>query len=198
MAMDILARKQNRLPSLSSQCPVSLGDAKKQLEIADDDDSHNSYLIEAIEAAKEQIEIDTPYITTAQGVELLMDHFPRESAIRLPIRPVSSLVSVTYLDGSGDEQTLATDVAKLDRRGRNLVLQNGMQWPSGVSQVDAVVITVEAGYSDGCLPKLIKKAMLLQVGKWFEDRDMMFSAPDQQFDQAYQRLIRKMMRSSYP
>jgi len=187
----------NRATSTDTQ-PVSLADAKKQLEIAPDDDSHDCYLIEAIEAAREQFEIDTPYVTTPQEVELLLDCFPRGGLVRLPIRPVQSLVSVLYLDDDGAEQTMGVDVAALDRRGRSLVLRNGQQWPSGITQADSVVITVSAGYAQGEVPKLIKRAMCLQIGKWFEDRDMMFSVPDQQFDQAYQRLIRKMMRSTYP
>jgi uncharacterized phiE125 gp8 family phage protein len=179
--------------------PVTVADAKKQLEIASSDTSHDDHLTNAINAAREQFEQDTDYVPISQTFEVILDEFPRNRCpIALPVRPVTSLTSVAYMDGASSE-TLATSVADLDRRKRNLVLKYDQDWPSVERQNDCVVITLVAGYSAvSTVPRLIRQAILLQVAKWFEDRDMMTPATHEQFDVAYERIIRRLMRSSYP
>ena len=179
--------------------PVSVADAKKQLEIATTDTVHDVQLTNAIIAAREQVEQDTPYACISQTFEVILDQFPcGTDPIPLPIRPVTSLSSVTYMDGSTQE-TLATTVADLDRKKRNLVLKYNQEWPSVEAQADGIVITVVAGYPlQANVPRLIRQAILLQVAKWFEDRDMMTPWTHDNIDVAYERIIRRLMRSSYP
>ncbi|QDV86923.1 head-tail connector protein [Planctomycetes bacterium TBK1r] len=178
--------------------PVSVADAKKQLEIATDDTAHDDQLTELIAAATEQWEHDTQYVCVSSTYEYLLDCFPAGSrAIRLPVRPVTSLTSVTYLDGSSSE-TLATTVADLDRKKDFLALKYEQEWPSITTQTDAIVITFEAGYAASQCPRFIRRAILLQVAKWFEDRDMMLGQTEANFDIAYERIARKLGRSSYP
>jgi len=179
--------------------PVSVADAKKQLEIPSSLNDHDDQLADLIIAAREQVEHDTQYACVSQTFEYILDDFPHDgSAIELPRQPVTSLTSVSYQDGATTE-TLANSVADLDRQKRRLVLQYDQEWPSIEKQNDAVVITFVAGYaSQAAVPRLLRQAILLQVAKWFEDRDMMSMATVQQMDAAYELLIRRLMRSSYP
>ena len=179
--------------------PVSVADAKKQLEIPSDDTTHDDHLTDALIAAREQVEQDTPYACISQTYEAILDQFPcGRDPIPLPIRPITSLTSVTYMDETTQE-TLAASVADLDRRKRQLVLQYDQEWPSVVTQPDSIVITLVAGYaSQSTIPRLLRQAVLLQVSKWFEDRDMMISQTHANFDVAYERIIRRLMRASYP
>lgn len=199
MSTDLLLNARlNRTAGPTSQ-PVSVADARRQLNIAESDDSHDAELYEAIEAAREQVEFDTPYVTTEQTFEYILDGFPRScDKIMLPVRPVQTVDSITYEDETTTE-TLATTVYKLDQRKRAVVLKYDQEWPSITRQPDAVIITVTAGYATpSVVPRLIKRAILLQVAKWFEDRDMMWAVPEQQYDLAYERIIRRLMRASYP
>lgn len=179
--------------------PVSVADAKKQLEIPSSDDAHDEQLTDAIIAAREQVEKDTDYACISQTFELILDGFPSDDRpIWIPVRPVTSLTSVAYEDGA-TSLTLATSVADLDRRKRMLALKYDQEWPSIEQQTDAVVVTFVAGYaSQAAVPRLLRQAMLLQVGKWFEDRDMMIGGRYEDSDVAYERIIRRLMRSSYP
>lgn len=178
--------------------PVSVADAKKQLEIPSSDTAHDDQLTDVIVAAREQVERDTQYACISQTFELVMDCFPTDgSAIPLPVRPVTSLSSIAYQDGASSE-TLATSVADLDRQKRRIVLQYDQEWPSIEEQSDAVVITFVAGYaSQANVPRLLRQAILLQVGKWFEDRDMM-SNGGRFNDETYELILRRIMRASYP
>ena len=182
-----------------AQEPISVADAKKQLELSSADSTHDEALTEAIEAAREQFEKDTPWVPVSQTFELLLDAFPSGGAIELPVRPVTAISSITYADGSDAEATLSSSLYSLSRTGRFVLLAYDQEWPSIVSHPESVVITFVAGFpGQTAVPRLIKRALLLQVGKWFVDRDMMETQPEMQFDQAYERIIRRLMRASYP
>ncbi|MEM6365740.1 MAG: hypothetical protein AAF745_15025, partial [Planctomycetota bacterium] len=166
------------------QEPVSVAAAKKQLEIADSDTAHDEQLIDAIVAAREQLEDDTPYVCVSQTFELIADQFPDECEIEFPVRPITSLTSITYAG-----ETLSTEIADLDRRKRRIVLKHDQEWPDHEFQTDSIVITFVAGYtSQSTVPRLIQRALLLQVAKWFEDRDMMMPQTHENFDVAYERV----------
>lgn len=179
--------------------PVTVAEAKKQLEIPTSLTAHDDQLTMLIVAAREQFEHDTQYVCVTQAFEYVLDEFPADlSSVVLPVFPISSLTSVTYMDGS-TQQTLATSVASLDRRKRQLSLKYDQRWPTIEKQTDAVVIAFQAGYaSQAAVPRLIKQAILLQVAKNFEERDMMSPHTEETFDLAYERIIRRLMRSSYP
>lgn len=182
----------NRITGPSVQ-PVSVADAKKQLEIAPDDTAHDDHLEELIESAREQFEFITKTITVPQVFELLLDNFPTDRIIRLPIRPVTSLVSVVYSD-EGVTSTLATSVADLDRKKRNLALKYDQDWPTIAGNHDAVVITVNAGYPQGTVPRSMKRVMLEEIANRFEFREQEGSSKR---DDCYERQIKKFIPGHY-
>lgn len=178
--------------------PLSVADAKRQLNIADDNVAHNDELAEAITAARQQFEHDTQFVTFTRTFEVILDNFPTCSTIPLPVQPVTAIGSITYRDGETSGQTFSSSYYRLDARGRNVILNYNQDWPSVVSQPECVVIALTAGYAAGAVPKLHKRAMALQVAKWFEDRDMMFFTAPDQYDLAYERIVARLTRESYP
>ena len=178
--------------------PLSVADAKRQLNIAESINAHNAELAEAITAAREQFEHDTQIVTVTRTFSYALDQFPDCDRINLPAHPVTPISSVTYRDEATSGNTFASSNYRLDLRGRALIRTYDVDWPSIVSQPEAVVISFTAGYAAGGVPKLCKRAMALQVAKWFEDRDMMFFTAPDQYDMAYERIIRRLMRESYP
>ncbi len=119
---------------------------------------------------------------TLTGVELLtcvreqaMDCFPYGNQIELVRTPVQSILSVSYDDGDGVEQTLdaanyylTPAVAQKDPypvRAR-LALVSGASWPAVASQPKAVRIRYVCGFGDtpGDVPELITYALYLFVG----------------------------------
>ena len=179
--------------------PVSVADAKKQLEIASSDSSHDDQITNAIVAAREQLEHDTQYVTTTQTFEVLLDRFPAsDGMIRLPLFPIQSLTSIEYTNEDEAAATVSTTVADVDRAKRHIRLKWDQEWPDCSEQRDAVVVTVVAGYgSQAAVPKLVKQAILLQVTKWFEFRGDEVGK-ETEYDVAYERIIRRLMRENYP
>ena len=180
--------------------PLSVEDVKKHLEIAEADDQHDAQIVQLIYAARQQFEHDTGRATTVATYDYFLDQFPECGYITLPLRPVASLASVKYTDGAAAQATLAVSVADLDGSGQRVALKYDQSWPSIPTFTDAVVVRFTAGYSTAIeVPELWRQAMLLQVGKWFEDREMMGAAYSvDSFDQAYERIIRRLQRNSYP
>lgn len=178
---------------------VSVAQAKKHLEIAQDDLTHDAQIENLISAAFAQWCVDTALVPIETEFDLMLDNFPEPPLILLPVRPVTELISVTYFDGDSEETTLSEDVATLDRSARNVYLRYGQVWPTIPTQHDAVAVRFKAGSeSTADVLKYVQQAILLQVGKWFEDRDMAESVSDDQFDRAYERIVRRYLRSSYP
>lgn len=118
--------------------------------------------------------------------------------IYLPKRPIASITSVKYYDTSNVQQTLATTVYGLDAASRAVRLKHLQDWPTTVlDRWDTWEITYVCGYASASLvPAISKQAMLLLVGKYFENRDMLIGAT--YTDRAYEALVAKFIRSSYP
>ena len=146
--------------------PVTLTEAKTHCRV---DGSDSDTELEAmITTAREFVEEFCGAKLGAQTVVLRCSSFC--DFIDLPIAPVASITSITYLDTAGDTQTLATTVYEGVLHGLepHIRLKINQSWPSIRDASDAITVTVSAGYSD--IPAPIKHAMLLLIGNWFDSR----------------------------
>lgn len=179
--------------------PVSRAEAKKQCELASGVTTHDAAIDDWIIAAREQLEDDTGYACITTTFTLSMSAFPSGNApIRLPVRPVQSVSSITYYDTADAQQTLATTVYGLDGPRRLVYVKNDQEWPSVNGQHDGIVVTFVAGYGSSAsnVPRLLRQAVLLQVAKWFQHRGDESQMPAH--DTAYERIVKRLLRSSYP
>lgn len=177
--------------------PVTLAEAKKQLELASSDTAHDAHLALLIQAAREQWEADTDSCCLSQTWKVYAEEFD-DDEIYLPKRPIQSVTHVKYYDASNVQQTLSTSVYSLDDAARAVRLDSLQIWPAVYDRFDAITITFVAGYtSAAAVPAIHKQAILLLVGKYFENRDLQVN--DVIFkDAAYEALVTKLMRSNYP
>jgi len=110
--------------------------------------------------------------------------WPDKAAIRLPRPPLQSVTSITYVDGTGAQVTLApanylVDTARMPGR---ITPSYGNIWPIIRQQLNAVQVTFVAGFSPlGTapypLPWALKTAMLLLLADWYENRGETAPAP---------------------
>lgn len=183
--------------------PLSLQEAKKQLEISESDSSHDDHIMRLVGAAREQFEHDTDSALCYQTWRI-KTHQLKDKMV-LPKRPINSIASITYYDSTNTTATLSTSIYQLDAAKRQLRLAYLQDWPDTVDRWDAFTITYKLGYSvDGrSVPMVAKQALLLLVGHYFENRDMLLSgtvAQNLSFSamRAYEALVARFMRSSYP
>lgn len=177
--------------------PVTLTQAKKQLEISTSDTAHDDQLTLLIQAAREQWEHDTDSCCLTQTLSVTLEEW-EDDEIYLPKRPVQSITSITYYDTGNTQQTLSTSVYSLDASCRAVRLKYQQIWPPIVDRWDAVTVTYVAGYTSTTnVPAIAKQAILLLVGHYFENRDQLLGESMQTLP-VYESLVRRFMRSSYP
>lgn len=176
--------------------PLSVHEAKKHVEVAESDTSHDAHLLRLITAAREQWEKDTGEYYITRTMQVLRESF---AEFQFPHRPVSSIEGITYYDADNVSQTLPASVYQLDTARSQLRLAFNQSWPTTARRWDAVAIDYKLGNATQSIhvPAHAKAAMLLLVGYYFENRDML--ANENAFNRrAYEALVAKSMRVSYP
>lgn len=178
--------------------PVTKTQAKKQLEIAPSDTSHDSQIDDLIQAAREAFEHDTQIVTAAQTLDVYLGTFPSQD-FQLPKRPIlSGLTSIVHFDLLNNEQTVSTDIYSFDQTSNAVRLNYTKTWPNTYERWDAVRVRAVYGYTDADqIPQAYKQAMLLWIAYHFENRDMLAIDTSNNM-RAYDNLITRFMRSTYP
>lgn len=177
--------------------PVTLAEARKQLELSPSDTAHDDHLALLIQAAREQWEHDTDSACLTQTWRVNTCEWDAYT-IPLPKRPVQSITSITYYDTANVSQTLSTDIYSLDAASRAVKLKYRQVWPAIADRWDAITITYVAGYTSVAnVPAIHKQAMRLLISHYFENRDMLMSAALQSMP-AYEALVSRFLRTSYP
>jgi len=114
-----------------------------------------------------------------QTWDLKMDGFPR-AAIKLPLPPLQSVTSVTYVDGNGDSQTLAASGYTVTGVGElgpaRIVPSYGNSWPTTRNHVDVVTVRFVCGYASGSspddntkVPAAIRGGLLQLLEHWYDN-----------------------------
>lgn len=165
--------------------PVILADAKTHLRVTSTDE--DSYITGLISAATAALDGDSGALGRAlcqQTWDYKIDRFPYgNDPIRLPLPPVQSVTSVTYLDSSGNSQTLATSSYRVLLGGDwepRIEREFNIPWPVTRQVREAVTIRYVAGYAPTTdsppdyranVPTAIKQAILLMVGHFYQNRE---------------------------
>lgn len=176
--------------------PVSLAECKQHLRVDGDDedtligiylaaaighlDGADGWLGRSIVAQTWSQDFDGFMVANANGVrQLATSFFPLpgvafNASFRLGLAPVTSIASVTYLDGAGVLQTV--DAASYSLvNGRNAPeVRFVREFSIPVVRLDkpAVTVTFVAGYCDDeAAPGPLKAAILLMVGDIYQNRE---------------------------
>lgn len=154
--------------------PVSQAEVKKHLEIAFSDTAHDDHIDMLTAAATEKAEGYCKQSFINRTYQLKLDRFPRWEMI-LPRPPLSSVSSITYVDGEGTTQTLSSSlylVSTSSKPGRVTPGYNEV-WPETRNIIDAVTVNYVAGYGSttSSVPQRARQAILLIIGTWFENRE---------------------------
>lgn len=100
--------------------------------------------------------------------------WPDKAAIRLPKPPLQSITSITYIDGTGTQQTLSPTLYLVDTNtepGR-ITPSYGNIWPIIRQQIASVQVTYVCGYGTAAqVPDTFKEAIKLLVNHWYVNRE---------------------------
>lgn len=153
--------------------PLLAVEAKSHLrvDIADDD----VLIAGLITAAREMAEMITRRALITQTWNYVMDAFPGCDRLELPLPPLQSVISITYVDSDGNSGMVSSDDYIVDTGsvpGR-IVLKSGATWPgTALRAANGVTMQFVCGYEEANdVPQAIKQAMLLYIGHLYENRE---------------------------
>lgn len=153
--------------------PVTLVEAKKQVEVATSSTAHDDHLNRLIESERKFVEQYTRRALISQTWRLNLTHFT-DRVIALPRPPLTSVTSVKYYDPNGTQQTLVegTDyrVNTTSNPGAIYFINGG--WPPvDIDRLDAVEVIYVAGYASADdVPDTFKEVILNLVAHKFSNR----------------------------
>ena len=161
------------LTTAPTQEPVSLQEVKDHLRLDTDDD--DGLLLTMITAAREWVEGQTKRAIMNQTRTLYIDEgwplvcgYPK---IKIPVNPVRSVTSITYVSGASPNPTLAsTDYTLAARKyGSYIVPAYGVSWPTTRCVPNAITIVLEVGDTDN-VPEPLALAIKYLVTHFYEQR----------------------------
>jgi uncharacterized phiE125 gp8 family phage protein len=159
-----------RLITPPARAPVTMAEVKDHLRVAhDDDDIKISQFIRAA----------TSYLDGRLGVlgrclitqtwEITFDAFP-PGEIELPLPPVQSVTSVSYVNPAGTTSTVSANDYTVDTASATARIVPKTDWPDTAATVNAVTIRFVTGTEPESVPEALKDAVLVLVAARYNDR----------------------------
>jgi uncharacterized phiE125 gp8 family phage protein len=172
--------------------PVELDEMKLHCRIEADIHEEDDLVLSLIRAAREKFEKLTGRQIMQSTWELVLDGMP-SGVIQLPRPPLSSIVSIKYIDPYDyTEQTIdpslyEVDIGPTPGEIRPAYLQQF--WPMARCWPGSVRIRFIAGWAEEDVPDSIKAAIKLLVGHWFENRETVNEKPGDEIPLCWDSLI---------
>lgn len=190
--MEALKAIRSAVPTFE---PVTRDEVKDHLRIARSNEDHHDTIARLIQVAREEFEADTDYVLSTGTYVVKLDNWPCGDCIELPIRPVSAITSITYVDSAGATQTVDSSDYSLNIYEPRYEIQLGYNetWPSTRGWENDITVTMVAGYATASvIPLRAKQACLIKIQSLFE------GDPKWVLEKAYDWMVKKFARSTYP
>ena len=154
--------------------PVSLVEAKAFLKV--DDAAEDGLITTLIGAARMHIEGVTGRALLAQSWRVVLDDWPDNRVVKLPVTPFMAVTEITAYDAAGaaHEVPLAQFMSEPDR----LLLPADVAGMPVLRERQGIEIDYVAGFGTEPeeVPTDIRQALLVLVGYWHEHRDAVIVA----------------------
>lgn len=151
--------------------PIDLAEALDHCRI--DSSDSDTLLISLIKGAREYVENHIRRALINRTLDVRFGQF--SGVMEMPKAPLSSVLSIKYVDVDGNEQTLDSGVYRTDSARDPGIVELGVDqsWPDLYNTSSPITIQIIAGYGETSddVPAPIKQAMLLLIGHWFENRE---------------------------
>jgi uncharacterized phiE125 gp8 family phage protein len=154
--------------------PVSLAEAKAFLKV--DDTAEDGLITTLIGAARLHVEGVTGRALLAQSWRVVLEDWPVERVVRLPVTPFMAVTEINAYDadGAAHEVPLAQFLSDPDR----LLLPADVAGMPVLRERQGIEVDYVAGFGTEPedVPADMRQALLALVGYWFEHRDAVIVA----------------------
>jgi uncharacterized phiE125 gp8 family phage protein len=155
-----------------SEEPITLAEAKTHLRVDHDDD--DMLITGYIAAARQTCELTARRAFVTQTLELHLEEWPCDD-LDLPMPPLQSVTSITYIDVDGVTHTVSASdyIVYASLQPGEIHLKWNAAWPSVQLQPGpSITVRYVAGYGLAvAVPWQFKSAVLLLVGHFYENRE---------------------------
>jgi uncharacterized phiE125 gp8 family phage protein len=152
--------------------PVTVAEAKAHLRV--DAANEDTLIASLILTSRLHVETALGLALLTQSWQLLLDRWPPEKDLQLPLRPLQSIDAVRVFPAEGaatviDPSDYLADTASVPPR----LIRTGVIWPQPGKAANGVEIDFTAGYgaSAADVPAPIRQALLLLIAHWYERRE---------------------------
>ncbi|QEL23038.1 hypothetical protein FQV39_11010 [Bosea sp. F3-2] len=150
--------------------PVTLTEARQflRLDLNDEDD----LLATLITAARLMIEAAAGRCLIEQPWRIVLDRWPGNGEIRLPLSPIARIEAARVYDVLGAPQPVAAAALTLDRSADPPLVRVTGELPEIGRNHGAIEIDIVAGYgaTAAAVPAPLRQAVLILAARWFEER----------------------------
>lgn len=177
-----------RVVSAVEEEPITVADARRHIGIAaygsPPSSFEDAWLEENIPTAREYCEHLLGASIGQQTLEFSLSAFPSADLV-LPFGPVSSIVSINYLDADNENQAVDPEDYVLNDfvEPQTLMLAFGATWPTALDYANSVKIRYTVGYSlpgdspSNPVPRTVRLAMLLLLAHWRANKEATIAQP---------------------
>lgn len=160
--------ERTTLVTAPTESVLDLDTVKRHLGVGhdDDDDLIDLYVAAATAAVEGPTGIGIPLRSATY--KLTLDAFPC-GCITIPLRPVTAVTSVQFIDTLGVTQTLAPAAYIVGVATGTVSRAIGGNWPSTAALPGSATITFTAGFET--IPADLRAAILLLVGHSYRTRE---------------------------
>lgn len=151
--------------------PVTVAEAKAHARI--DGTAEDMLVGSLILTSRLHVEAALGLALITQGWTLLLDRWPADGVVEVPLRPLQTVSAVRVLPATGAAATLAAADYLLDAASTPPRLVRTGVWPAPGKAARGIEIDFVAGYGAAAanVPAPIRQALLLLVAHWYEHRD---------------------------
>ena len=157
--------------------PVSLVETKAFLRL--DSDAEDALVTTLIAAARLHVEGATGRALVRQSWRAVLDAWPAERVVRLPVAPLLELTEIRVFDEQDDEHVIGLGQfqAETGVAPARLLLPGTVVGMPGLRERLGIEIDYVAGFGEAVdVPRDLKQALLALVAHWFEHRDAVIVA----------------------
>lgn len=157
--------------------PVSLAETKAFLRL--DADTEDGLVTTLIAAARLHVEGTTGRALVRQGWRAVLDRWPADRVVTLPVAPPLELSEIRVFDEQDDEQVLglAQFLPETGVAPARLLLPGAIDGMPVLRERLGIEIDYVAGFGEAAdVPADLKQAVLALVAHWFEHRDAVIVA----------------------
>jgi len=154
--------------------PLGLIETKTHLRV--DVTTDDELILGLITAARQMTETITRRALITQTWDWIFDAFPGTDRLEIPLPPLRSVTSITYTKQDATTGTVSSSdyVVDINSEPGRVVLKSTATWPGDTLRVaNGVTVRFVAGYGGAAsdVPEAIRRAMLLMIGHWYENRE---------------------------